>query len=62
MAEIIVTVDKEGNAEIAVNGVSGKSCKEITANLEKALGTVISDKPTSEMFEQEVNRHVDAGS
>lgn len=34
---------------IKVKGILGTSCKGATADLEKALGKVTSDKPTDEM-------------
>jgi hypothetical protein len=40
--------------EQLVQGVKGKQCLEITAAIEEALGEVVSQKPTEEMFEQEV--------
>lgn len=49
MQTITVTIDQEGNPTIAVSGVKGRSCKDVTAAVEKALGKSISDTPTEEM-------------
>lgn len=52
--EIIkVTFDGSGGSTIAVEGVKGSSCKDLTAALEAALGAVVvSDTDTPEMYEQ----------
>ena len=50
--EIIVEVDTDANVTVSVNGVKGKSCQDITRNLEKALGTVTKDTLTREAYEQ----------
>jgi hypothetical protein len=52
MQEIVITVPLDGDVTIEVNGVKGGGCKELTKNIEKALGTVVSDKPTKEMHEK----------
>lgn len=49
--EIITTI-KDGKATVTVRGIKGKACKEVTAELEKALGRKISDRPTRELTEQ----------
>lgn len=53
MEEIIIDVAPGGSVTISTKGFKGKSCKEATKNLEKALGTVSSDTPTREMYETE---------
>lgn len=58
MDEIKISFDNEGNPIVAVHGVKGKSCKDLTAFLEKGLGTKTSDKTTSEYFEKPTNRIV----
>jgi hypothetical protein len=50
MQTIKVLIPKDGKVSIFVNGVSGSSCKELTRNLEEALGKVSSDEPTMEMY------------
>jgi hypothetical protein len=49
--EIIVIVDQSGEPSLEVNGVKGKSCKDFSAALEKALGDVTKDTPTREFYE-----------
>lgn len=49
--EVVLTIDDEGNVEMEVHGVKGPSCQDITAGVEKALGTVVSKKKTSECFQ-----------
>jgi len=61
MKTIKVDIDIHGNTVIKVEGVKGESCKDLTKGLEKALGTVSKDTPTSEMHEQEATNHVDVG-
>lgn len=39
-AELIVTFDGDGNPSIEVINGDGKTCTDLTANIEKALGTV----------------------
>lgn len=44
MAEqVIVTIGTDGKATVEVNGCRGPSCSNLTAALEKVLGTVTSD-------------------
>jgi len=57
--EIEFIIKPDGRVEEKVFGVKGESCKELTKEIEKALGTVVDTKPTAEMFEQEVNVDVD---
>ena len=38
--ELLVTFDNDGNPTIEVIGGDGKTCKDLTASIEKALGTV----------------------
>lgn len=51
--EIIIEISKDGNTKITTKGFKGRSCKEATKELEKALGVVTSDTPTKEQYEQE---------
>jgi hypothetical protein len=59
MEEHLITIDQDGNIQIAVKGVKGKSCKDATRAIEKALGETTNDKLTGEYYEQQqhnVNR------
>ena len=40
MQKVIVTIDAEGHVQIEVNGAVGKTCHDLTADLEKVLGHV----------------------
>lgn len=51
--EIILTFDDNDNVVIEVNGVKGKACRDITRDIEAALGTVIETKETAEYRETE---------
>lgn len=44
---IVITTDNEGNIKIDVQGVVGKRCLDLTAELEKELGIVVkrTEKP-----------------
>ena len=57
MAEHVIAVSPKGEVTITVNGVKGMSCKDATLALEKKLGIVTEDSPTSEMYEQEQLQH-----
>lgn len=48
--KITVRVDKTGATTVATEGFQGTACKDATAQLEKALGTVKSDTPTQEQY------------
>ena len=54
MEEIKIRIGKDGKINLAVSGVKGKSCRDLTKSLEKALGMVQSQTSTSEAYEQEV--------
>jgi hypothetical protein len=51
METVTVEIDADGNPVVSVKGVAGKSCKDLTAELEKALGKVTDSSNTRE-FEQ----------
>jgi hypothetical protein len=53
MHEVKVTIQKSGVAEIQVNGLKGKSCKQVTDELEKALGKKTEDRLTPEYHQHE---------
>jgi len=49
--KLIITIRPDGGTTIKVTGVKGKGCKDLTKDIESALGKVVSDKPTQEMGE-----------
>jgi hypothetical protein len=51
MAKLIeVLIDEDGNIEVQTQGFSGASCKQATAELERALGKVTTDTVTAEYY------------
>lgn len=50
--QIRIEIKPGGEAIIAVSGVKGKACKDLTRQMEEALGTVVSVKETPEMQER----------
>ena len=60
--EIEIVITPQAEITISVKNVKGASCKDVTAAIEKALGTVVDDTPTKEMYEkpklvQHSNKH-----
>lgn len=53
---ITVRVKPDGSLEVAVDGVSGASCHDVTRALEKALGARTGDKRTPEFFQKAAER------
>jgi hypothetical protein len=47
---IEIIVSPQGQMSIQTHGFSGTACREATGKLEKALGAVVSDQPTAEMY------------
>jgi hypothetical protein len=58
MPEIEITFNTDGTSEIHSKGTKGKSCKDVTAFFEKALGNKTSDKNTQEYYEVETNNNI----
>jgi len=54
--EIIVEINPQGEVKVSVKGVKGKSCKDLTKNLEAAFGSVTETKKTGEFNESEQTR------
>jgi hypothetical protein len=52
MVEITIEVPLDGEMTVSVTGAKGRSCKELTRELE-ALGRVTSTEETREMYERE---------
>jgi len=48
MQKITVTIDADSNVRVEVQGVVGKGCRALTADLEKALGRVKEVKSTAD--------------
>jgi len=58
MEQIIVTISPSGEVQVSVNGVKGKRCKDLTKNLESALGNVKETHTTREYNEHEQEQRV----
>lgn len=54
-AEVTITINADGSAEVGVSCVKGADCKKMTEAIEKALGTTTKSAPTSEMYEKETS-------
>lgn len=54
MREIIVTIDETAKTTVETRGFKGKACEDATAELEKAMGIVVSNTRTPEWHTKEV--------
>jgi len=52
MEKIRVRIKKDGTTQVSAEGVKGSSCKALTEPIEKALGKVVSDEETEEMYQE----------
>ena len=48
MVEVLIDIDTTGKTTLKVQGCAGPSCAALTADIEKALGTVTGDQKTAE--------------
>lgn len=49
MPQITVTIDQDGDTNVAVQGQPGPGCKQLTAAIERAIGQTTKDQTTPEM-------------
>lgn len=49
--QVIIDIDAEGNMIVSVKGAKGKSCKDLTAKIEAALGQTVKDDKIPEFFQ-----------
>jgi len=49
--KVIIDIDKTGGVKVTVDGVKGDGCTLLSRDIAKALGEVVSDTPTDEMYE-----------
>ena len=60
--ELIVTIGKDGNVTIDVQGFSGEGCEEFTKELEQELGVVIKRSKKPEYYqEEELHEEIEVG-
>ena len=52
MAQVIITIAPNGQSKVAVNGVAGSGCKDLTRDIENALGKTTADKTTADFHRQ----------
>jgi hypothetical protein len=55
--EIEFTINPDGSVSIEVKGAKGKSCTELTREIEEALGIIKNRTYTSEYYQQEEEIH-----
>jgi hypothetical protein len=55
MKTITIVVDKTGQVSMQTHGYEGLTCRDATKALERALGIVLSDRPT---FDQATHQSV----
>ena len=55
MKRIEIEISPVGAVKVETKGFGGKACKSETAEFERMLGTVTSDKPTAEAYRNESN-------
>lgn len=51
--EVVINISNTGKTTVEVQGVAGASCKDLTKDLEQALGKVISDTKTPDFYRTE---------
>jgi hypothetical protein len=53
--EIEITIDRDGGVRVAVHGVTGKECLNVTRPIEEALGGQVQERTfTSEYYQSGV--------
>lgn len=53
MDELTITINEQGETTVAVKGVKGSSCQDVSKDIERALGKVTNDHKTSEYYERD---------
>jgi hypothetical protein len=48
--DLNITVNKSGQIEIKIEGAEGGKCFELTDDLEKSLGEILSQEKTSDFY------------
>lgn len=51
--ELEIMIDSKGAVTVHVNGVKGSKCLDLTKDIEKALGVVVSRDKTGEFYQIE---------
>jgi hypothetical protein len=50
--KMIIEIDETGTVQLTVKGVKGKACKNVSKQIEEALGRTTKSVPTNEMKEK----------
>lgn len=50
--QVLIDVDADGNTVVRVEGVKGSSCKDLTKQIEAALGKTVKDDKTPEFYQK----------
>ena len=50
MTTIEVTVSRQGEITLVTKGFSGSACRAASRDLEQALGLVVAERPTAELY------------
>lgn len=50
--KIIIEITNTGETKVSVECGQGESCKTLTEGIEKALGKVVKDTPTPDMYKE----------
>lgn len=57
MKQVIeVIVSPDGKVTVQTKGFAGAACKAASDSLERALGLMVSDKPTAEFYSQQAQQ------
>jgi hypothetical protein len=50
--DLNIVVSKSGQIEIKVDGAAGSKCFELTEDIEKSLGDILSQEKTSDFYKE----------
>lgn len=56
--QIEITVAADGQVQLHVKGVKGKSCVDLTREIEQKLGQVVERRETAEYYERPVTQQI----
>jgi hypothetical protein len=59
MQELEITIDRQGNATVKVNGVREPGCKSFTRELEERIGEVMERIHTGEYYDEPLEVHTE---
>lgn len=62
MQQVEIVIDADGNAKVEAKCVKGKSCVELTKEIEAALGETVKDVKKPEYLQQQQEQRARAGS